>query len=96
MAVEEPPLPPAPAKIVDSLTAVVNVLPALLVPVEKRVSVEMAEPPLPEPDAEAEPVGPPVAVRAEVAERVPTELPALDAAAAATSNQYIDQCCDVD
>ena len=90
----EPPLPAAPpAKIVDSLTAVVNVLPALLVPVLKMVSVEMgvAEPPLPDPDCDAPPAGLPVAVKAEVAERVPTELPALDAEAAARSNQYVVQ-----
>jgi len=94
----EPPLPPAPpvVKMVFVLTAVVMVLPALFVPVEKTVSVEIAEdePPLPAPEPEAleppapPPVpvaveGPPVAVKAEVAARVPTELPALDADEAA-------------
>jgi len=49
--------------------------------VEKVVSVEIADP---EPDAApAAPDGPPVAVKAEVAGRGPTELPALEADEAA-------------
>jgi len=52
-----------------------------VVTVEKVVSVEIAEP---VPDAApAPPDGPPVAVKAVVAARVPTELPALEADEAA-------------
>lgn len=98
IGVEDPlppePAPAAPLKMVDVPTAVVMVLPPVVM-VEKVVSVEMGVPeplpePLPEPPAPPAPP-PPVAVIAEVATRLPTELLALEAEAAADNNQFTVQ-----
>lgn len=86
-----PPAPaPAPLKMVDVPTAVVMVLPPVVM-VEKVVSVEMGVPePLPEPPAPPAPP-PPVAVTAEVATALPTELLALEAEAIAENHQFTVQ-----